>query len=237
MRYLLVAVALVGTACIAFGDDKSKARAKAAASLNLARAKAEAERKPVAAPPKEPGPLTDLAAAKEAAAKGGKPLVVWVGEPAPVATVKAVDAVHCLLKAFPDAPRARAVVFRCRNGECDQKSSVESTPSAELLRTMIKDSGASAETGEELFYIGAEVAEEALPDVPAKAPPVTRYEVRYEQVCDGTTCRLVRRLVPVTVVATRVARAPGRSVRSSWRSGSASPTTSSGRWRPSSVDR
>lgn len=203
MRYLLVVVALAGAACIALGDDKSKAKAKAAAALNLAKAKAEAERNPVAAKPKESGPLTDLAKAKETAAKDGKALVVWVGEPAPAATLKAVDAVHCLLKEFPEAPKARAVVFRCRADGCDQKSSVDQTPTPELLKSMIRDSGASAETETpELFFIGTDMAEADVSHPPATV--VTRYERRSRQVCTvdafgRQSCRMVEELVPVTV--------------------------------------
>lgn len=197
MRSVLVIVALVACSCVVFGDDKQKAKSKAAAAINLAKARAEAEAKP--AVKGADSPHTDLAKAKAEAAKDGKPLVVWVGEPAPAATLKAVDAVHVLLKSFPDVPKARAVVFRCRDGECSQKSSVESTPSVELLKDMIRSAGSShAETGEpETFYIDT-----AMDAADAPAPPVTRYEKRTFQECyvdelGRQRCRTVERLVPV----------------------------------------
>lgn len=190
MRFLLVVLSIVATACTVFGasplDEKAKAKAKAKAAINI-----EAERETLKIKAAVSKPFTDLDKAKEAALESGKLLVLWVGEPAEDA-VKAVDAVHVTVKEFSPAPDAKCVVFSCENGKCERKSSITSRPSVSILKSMIEDvmKTTTKKIAEPEFFIGTNG--EAVPVEPSEAPAV----VQYRQVCTidefgRKTCRWV----------------------------------------------
>lgn len=196
MRSLLVILSIAATACTLFGasplDEKAKAKAKAKAAMNI-EAERERDAKSVQAtiPAK---PFTDLDKAKSAALETGKPLVLWVGEPAEDA-MKAVDAVHVMVKEFSPLPDAKCVIFICEKGGCERKSSVSSKPTVQLLRTMLEDvmKTTTKKIGEPEFFIGTNGE-----PVPAEVEPVAAQSpvVQYRQVCTidefgRKTCRLV----------------------------------------------
>lgn len=114
-------------------DVKLKAKARAAAALAL---EAEAD---VAAKRILLAPGTPLDRAKAEALEKKLPLVVWIGEAPSAESTRGVKAVHLVLDRLPAAPEARVAVFRCSGGSCDVKSSVRSTPSAELLRLLVTE--------------------------------------------------------------------------------------------------
>lgn len=136
MRSILSLLIAVAVASVAFGvDPKEKAKAKACAAIAMESARAKAVIS-AASPAKSDGPLHDLDKAKTLAVETGKPLVLWVGQSSKDA-VKEVDAVHCEVKEFVPVPDAKCVVFTCKGGKCDRKSSTSDLPSADLLRAMI----------------------------------------------------------------------------------------------------
>lgn len=200
MKSLLAIVAALVLTAPAFSLDKQKAKAKAAAALALAKA-AELDKKPVASAPPV---MTNLDDAKERASSQAKPLVLWIDAKPPGETLKAVDAVHCSIKDYPESRDARCIVFTCRAGKCDRKASVNTVPTAELLKTMVDDAKKESApkdgiAAEPEFYISTAVNEEidgeTLP--PPEPVKVTKYEQRWVQRCDGQKCVWVQVNVPV----------------------------------------
>lgn len=215
MKVLICMVAAIALAAPASaGDkDKDKAKAKAAAALALAKA-ADMDKKPVASGPPV---LTDLDKAKERASAQAKPLVLWVDAKPTEETLKAVDVIHCAIKEFPESKDAKCIVFTCRAGKCDRKASVNTVPSASLLKEMVDDAkkepapkgGIAAEPE---FFISTSVNEEidgeTLP--PPEPVKVVKYETRYVLQCVNGQCRMVLVNVPVqdSPKATQVVKAP-----------------------------
>lgn len=222
MKSLLVLAAAILLAAPLSAVDKQKAKAKAAAALALAKA-ADIEAKPIAS---APSVLTDLDKAKERASVQAKPLVLWIDAKPTAETLKAVDVIHCSLKEYAESKDARCIVFTCRAGKCDRKASVNTVPSAELLKSMVDDAkkepsnasgtGIAAEPAEFFISFGStEAAEEDGETLPPPEPvKVTRYETRYVQQCVNGVCRLVPVNVPVADEPQKVAvvvKAPAAS--------------------------
>lgn len=224
MKTILCLAAALVLAAPTIAADKAKAKAKAAAALALAKA-ADLDRKPIAnAPPV----LTDFDEAQSRASAQAKPLVLWVDAKPPAETLKAVDVVHCSVPEYAESKDARVIVFTCDSGRCNRKASVNTVPSAELLKEMVNDAKkepppkpagkiTAADSGEFFISFGStestEVEDnETLP--PPEPVKVKRYETRYVQQCVNGVCRLVPVNVEVTDEPQKVAvvvKAPAAS--------------------------
>jgi hypothetical protein len=209
--FVLAATILIATPAFSVDKQKEKSKAKAAAALALAKA-ADLDTRAIASGPPV---MNDLGKAKERASVQAKPLVLWIDTKPPADTLKAVDVVHCSVKEYPESKDAKCIVFTCRiGGKCDRKASVNVTPSAELLKSMVDDakkeqpkqpSGTGIASADTEFFISfgsTESAEEADADnepLPQPEPvKVKRYETRYVQQCINGVCQMVPVNVEVT---------------------------------------
>lgn len=134
MVRILSWILVIGSTASAIADDaKIKAKARAAAALALEAESDVAKKRILLAPG------TPLDRAKAEAIAKGLPLVVWIGDSPPSESTKGIAAVHLVVDRLPVSPEARVVVYRCNGKTCDVKSSVKTTPSAELLRLLVSE--------------------------------------------------------------------------------------------------
>lgn len=181
-RFAGTALLVLCSGLFAFSADdvhvaKAKAKAKASAALAM---ESELAKNVVAAHP----PKMTLEKAKEEAEKTGKPIVVWVHEEPSKELMSSVSAIHVIVTDYLELKDARCIIFTCKDGKCERRTSTTISPSPGLLKTMVsdvlKEVGASGGVGHQSevstkeFFIGTEMT--MAPESDEDTPPAANVE-------------------------------------------------------------
>lgn len=192
---------------VAYADEKSAS--KAAVAIAISKAKNSVKPKAVT----KSAVLTSLDDAKKEADDKSALLIVWIGQINKEA-VEQIKEVHVQVSELPAYPKAKCAVFTVEDNKVYFKGSVESTPSVQVLKTIVE--GITKETKKkkvnEEFFISFNAAEEYVSD------PVCTVDEFGRTVCSKPAQFVQNTTVNSSPVATRtVSRVPIFSRIQQWR--------------------